>query len=331
MLRNEKGTIILLVAIMLVAILGMCALVIDLSQAYSNQARIKNAVDLATIAGASQLVGPATVDITKNTALQYLNNNLTMTIPSFAPLTLGSQGLTIQVGIYNFNNMTFTWDELNPSVNALMVSYQYNSNNFLAPIFMVGNTQLIGTATVAKQIAAKVQPGTGFPFVIYSSAINGAVQNGYMITLYTGSTMDNAYWTTYTDSNPSTTDVNSAIDYFQTGMGTPPPGITVNDDFAVNDGNMAAVFMTLDPNVLVGMTYLFSVVTPTKSPLVVADGFVGATINSVMDSMRTKSVDITITPGYVDNTFGGLQIGSGMTNVGSSNQSLLANSYGLIQ
>lgn len=331
MLRNQRGTIIPFVIILLPVLLAMGAFVIDLSQAYSSQTRIKNAVDLASIAGISQLNGPASVSNAKNLILQYLNNNLTVTIPSFMALSLGSAGLTIQAGVYDFSSMSFTVDEANPSVNSLMVSYSYDSVFILAPIFMVTSSQLTGTATVAKQIAAKAQPGTGFPLVIYSTALDGADMNDYMITLYTGSNMDNSYWTTYTDSSPSTTDVNNVIDYFQTGMGTPPPGITVNDDFAVNDGNMAAVLMSLDPNILVGMTFLFALVTPTMDNEVIADGFLGGTINNIVNSMGEKYITITVTPGYIDNTYGGLQIGAGMTNVSQTNQSLLSNSYGLVQ
>lgn len=331
MLRNQRGTIIPLVVILLPVLLAMGAFVIDLSQAYANQTRIKNAVDLASIAGISQLNGPASVSNAKNIALQYLNNNLTVTIPSFMSLSLGSAGLTIQVGIYDFSTMNFTVDEANAAVNALMISYSYESMNILAPIFMVTSSQLTGTSTVAKQIAAKLQPGSGFPLVIYNTALDTAQMNGNMVNLYSGTMTDNSLWTDFTTTNPSATDINNVLDYFQTGMGTSPPGITVNDCFNVNDGDMGSVFMNIDPNVLVGMTYIFPVVTPTNNGQVKADGFVAGIINEIVDSMGQKYVGITIQPGYVDNTYGGLQIGSGMVNVDSNNQSLLSNSYGLVQ
>lgn len=331
MLHNKKGTIIPLVAIMLTVILGIGALVIDLSQAYANQTRIKNAVDLAGLAGISQLNGPSSIASAKNAALTYLNDNLTMTIPSFSGLTLGSSGLMIQAGIYDFVSMNFTFDEVSSNVNALMISYSYDSMNILAPILMAGDTQLVGTSVVAKQVAAKAQPGSAFPLVIYTSAINGASMNGNMVTIYSSTAMDNSYWTDYTDANASTTEISNIIDYFVTGMGTSPSGVSVNDTFAVNDGGMGGVFMSMDPDFFVGMTFLFSVVTPTMDNEVQADGFIGATINSITDNMGAKTLELTITPGYIDNSFGGLQIGTGMTNVDSSDQPLLANSYGLVQ
>ena len=317
------------VAILLTVVISLGAMVIDLSNGYSLKTRIKNAIDQSTLAGTSQLAGPATVSNAKNLALQYLTDNLTKTIPSFSSLSLNSTGLSIKAGLYDFTNMTFTWDEVSPNVNSIMVSYTYNSMTFFSNIFMVSSINVGDGATAAKQPAAKALPGSGFPLVIYTTALDGAVNN--MITLYSASGMDNSYWTDYTNNNASTTDIKNVVDYFQTGMGTMPPGITVNDTFRVNDGGMGGVFMNLDPNILVGMSYLFSLVTPGANSQVKADGFIGATINSIVDSMGTKSIAITITPGFIDNTFGGLQLNSVMTNVSQNNQSLLADAYGLVQ
>ena len=331
MLRNKKGTIIPLFVVLLTVIIGFGALVADLSQSYSLKARVKSAVDEATLAGISQLVGPATVSDVKNLALQYLNNNLTMTIPSFNSLSLNSEGLSIQAGIYDFNNMTFTWDEVSSNVNALMISYSYNSKVYFGNIFMIGSVQVADKATAAKQPATKALPRTGFPLVINSAALSTVINN--MVDLYSATSADNSLWTDYTNNNPSTTDIKKVLDYFQLGAGVTPPQINVSDTiFATNDGGMAGIFMSLDSNVLVGMTYLLPVVTPVAmTNQVTADGFVGATINAIVDSMGSRYVTITIIPGFVDNTFGGLGFGSSMTTVSSANQSFLANAYGLVQ
>lgn len=335
MLRNYQATILPVVVILLVALLGVGGLVVDLSQGYLVQTKIKNAVDLATLAGISQLNGPETVNNVKNTTLQYLNNNLTMTIPSFQSLTLSSEGLSIQIGVYNSTNMTFTVDELNPDANAIMISYRHNSMTFFAPVLMIDNILVADDSTVAKQPAGRMRPGSGFPLVVYNTALNDARTNNNMLNLYSAGDMDNSFWTDYTAENPSTTDIRNVLDYFQTGMGTVPPGVSVEDSFRVNDGGMGGIFMSMNPNVLLGMTYLLAVVTPLEhyadSKLVKADGFVAATINNIVDSMGQKYIDITIQPGYIDNTFGGLQIGNGVVNVDSNNRPLLSNSFGLVQ
>lgn len=332
MLRNEKGVAIVFFALMLVITLGMGALVTDLSLAHSNRTRIKNALDFASLAGISQLTNPASVSNAKQTALDYLNNNLSMTLSSFTPLSLSSNGLSIQAGIYDFNNMTFTFDEANSNINALMISYNYNSPTFFSDIFMINSASISESTTASKQIAAYASPGGAFPLIIYSTSLANIMNNVLDLVVYSAAQMDNSYWTDYTSSNPSTTDVNNILDYFQYGMGTAPPGITLNDTFNVNDGGMGGIFMNLDVNALAGMTLLFSIVSPTlMSGEVMADGFLGGTINSVTDSMGQKSISLTVIPGYIDNSFGGLQIDSGMTNVNPGDESYLAKAFGLVQ
>ena len=335
MQRSNKGTIVAFLALMLPVVLGMGALVTDLSMKYENKTKVKNAIDFATLAGISQLTSQANVSNAKQTALTYLNNNLTMSLPSFSPLSLNSTGLSIQAGVYDFNNMSFTLNEQSPNVNALKISYTYNSSTFLSRIFMITNSTLTENSTVAKQVAAHAQPGSGFPMVIYNSVLDDARQNNNMVNLYSAGNMDNSFWTDFTDSNPSTTDIRNVLDYFQTGMGTQPPAISVDDPFRVNDGGMGGIFMNMNPNVLVGMTFVFPVVTPTHEyidhKLVKADGFVSGTIDSIVDSMGQKYIGITIQPGYIDNTFGGLQIGSGVTNLSSSNQALSSSAFGIVQ
>lgn len=330
MYHNQTGSILPLISLILVIVLGLGALAVDISNSYFNQTKIKNAVDFATLAGISQLNGPATVTTAKNTALQYLNNNLSMNIPSFQALTLSSPTLSIQAGIYDFISRTFMVDEANQNVNALMITYRYSLMTFLGGIASKNNIDVGDTATVAKQPATRAERGSGFPLVIYSTALDTASQNGYMVNLYSAGAMDNSYWTDYTSSNPSTTDIRNVIDYFQTGMGTIPPPITVNDTFNVNDGGMGGVYMNLNPSILLGMDYLFAVVTPTMDREVMADGFLFGTIDNIVDSMGQKYISITIMPGYIDNTFGGLQI-TGTTNVSAQNQSALANGFGLVE
>lgn len=329
--RNKKGVAVPFFALMLTAVIGLGALVIDVSQVYSLKARVKNAIDQAALAGISQLTNQSSVGSAKNVALQYLNNNLTSTIPSFTALTLGDNSLSLQGGIYDFSNMTFTWDEASSNINALMISYTYNSMAYLASIFMITSFNISDSVTVAKQPAGYMPPGGGFPMVIYSTALDDARVNNNMVDLYSSSSMDNSYWTDFTSSNPSTNDIKKVLDYFQYGMGTVPPGISINDTFRVNDGGMGGIYMDMDPSILVGMTYLFAVVTPTMSNEVMADGFVAGTINNIVDMGGPKYINITIIPGHIDNTWSGLTLGPSVTNINSNDQALLASGVGLVQ
>ena len=330
-LRDNKGVVLPFFALMLIASLGLGAMVIDVGQEYALKTRVQNAVDTSTLAGISQLNTSSNITTVKNTALTYLNNNLSSTIPSFQSLTLDDSNLSLQVGVYNSSTMTFTVNEQVSVANAVRISYTYTASTFLAPIFMINSIQITNHAIAAKQIAGYVAPGTGFPLTLYSSALTSALANSNMVDLYSGGNMDNSFWTDFTDSNPSTTDIRNVVDYFQYGSGTTPPAITVNDDFAINDGGMGGIFMDLEPSILEGMTFIFPVIENGATNTAMAQGFVAGTIDDIVDSMGDRYISITIIPKYIDNTYGGTAVGPGVGNIGSSEQGLLANSYSPVE
>jgi hypothetical protein len=328
-LRKQNGIAAAFLAVIFVIAMGFMGYSIDMAQTYSLASKVKTAIDLASLASISQLDGTSSIPTVKNTAVSYLNSNLSMTIPGFTNLTTASSDLSLQVGIYDSSTMTFTWDELSSSVNAIRISYTHTYTPLVLSYFMISAVPVTGTSGASKQIAGYMAPGTGFPLTIDTSTLATALASSNMIDLYASGSMDNSYWTDYTGSNPSTTDIRNVLDYFQEGSGTIPPGVGINDTFRVNDGGMGGAFNDLDSSVLVGMTYVFPVVTLTSSTTGRADGFIAATITGIVNSMGSKYISITIDPNYVDNTFGGLQVGTNATNVSSGNQSLLANAYGL--
>ena len=116
MKRSKKGMIAAFLVLMIPVILGMGALVTDVSLKYANQTKVKNAVDFASLAGISQLTSQSNISNAKQVALTYLNSNLTASLPSFTSLSLNSQGLSIQAGIYDFSSMSFTVNEQSPNV-----------------------------------------------------------------------------------------------------------------------------------------------------------------------------------------------------------------------
>ena len=89
--------------------------------------------------------------------------------------------------------------------------------------------------------------------------------------------------------------------------------------------------MDLEPSILEGMTYLFSVVEDGASMTGMAQGFVAGTIDEIIDNRGNQYISITIIPKYIDNTFGGIGVGPGVGSVGVSEQGLLANSYSPVE
>lgn len=334
MLRNKKGIAIPFFAIMIVAIIGLGALVIDISQAYSLKTRIKSAIDLSCIAGISQLVNQSNISTAKDITLQYLNDNLTMTIPSFNPLTLSSQGLSVQVGVYDISSMNFTWDEANPKVNAIMISYTYNSMNILGPVFMIDSIQVQDSATSVKQIAGHMAPGGGFPLAIQSTLLSQARANNNMVDLVQAGTA-NSFFTAFDSSNASTDSIKQIVNYFKDqSLGVSPPSLTVGEEFQINNGNLTSLYMTVDDPVFEGMTYVAPIVQVNQNftNKIKVEGFIGFTINDIYKAGNNYHIAATIIPGYVDNRWSGLTIAAGPgADISPEDQALLASSYGLVQ
>lgn len=332
--RNLHGSIVPFVALILVTLLALGALAIDISNSYSAQTKVKNALDLAALAGISQLNGPQTVSLARSTALQYINDNLSMNLPSFETLVIPNNNLSIQLGVYDFTNMTFTWDELNTNVNSIMISFNYNVMTFLATVLSRENV-LVGDNTIAaKQPAGELAPGGGFPLVIDSAALSQARANNNMVNLEQTGNNSNSYFTSFSNQNANANDIRDILSYLtDPTSGTRPPGISVNNGFDVNvnNGQLGSVYMDLNSVSFEGMTFVAPVGSLTNNNEARVDAFVGVTINDVYQDMGDWYIDITILPGYIDNTWSGFTIGSGIQNINNNDTSLVANSFGLVQ
>ena len=331
-MRNRKAIVAPFFALLITVIIGLGGVVLDLSQAYSIKAKIKNAVDAAVLASISQLITNSDTTNGKNVALNFLNSNLTNTINSFQPLTLSSEGLSIQVGVYDFNTMTFTTNEESPGINAIMVSYNYNYSTFLANIFMINNFQISDQAVAAKQIAGKMAPGGGFPLALEYMVLSDAKLNNNMIDLVQ-SGVANSFFTAFMNDTASANDTKDIINYFinqNTGMS--PPELSVGEIFQINNGSLTTVYMSLDPICFEGMTFVSPIVRLQDgfSNTVQVEGFVGFTINDIYKVGNDYHVAGTIIPSYIDNHWSGLTIAAGPGNIPQEDQSLLATSFALV-
>lgn len=67
--KNQKGTVVVLVATMISFFIGMCALVVDLGILYLNRVELVNAIDAAALAGAQDL--PDNMEAAKAAVARY--------------------------------------------------------------------------------------------------------------------------------------------------------------------------------------------------------------------------------------------------------------------
>lgn len=331
-MRNNKAIAVPLFAIITIAILAVASLVIDSSYAYSVKTRIKNAVDLSSLAGISQLTNTNSISNVKNTSLQYLNNNLIMTLNPFSPLTLDSQGLMIEVGVYDFNAMTFTVDEQNPNLNALRVVYSHTSMTLLANILMISNIQISDSSTSAKQAAGNLAPGGGFPLAINKSVLPQARLNNNNFDLTQSGEDQNSYFTSFKEDNANANDISDILDFFEEGGGLKPSEIRIGEEFQINNGVLASVYMDLNESFFEGMIFISPVVTLNNfSNMATVEGFVGFRIRDIYMAGNDYHIAGAIIPSYIDNNWSGLTPGGRPNNIPISDQGLLANGIGLVE
>ena len=79
------------------------------------------------------------------------------------------------------------------------------------------------------------------------------------------------------------------------------------------------------------MMFIFPVIEDGAQSTGMAQGFVAGTVDDIVTSMGDRYISITIDPKHIDNTYGGSGVGPGVGSVGTSEQSLLANSYAPVE
>ncbi len=328
-IRNNKGISIIYFTLMTSVFVGLMCLVIDLSQTFTYKARVKSACDLASLAGISQLQSISNTFSAKDSALQFLNTNLSSTIPSFTSLSQGSPDLNLEVGIYDFSTNRFTSDESSSSANALKVQYTYQLMTGLSDYFMISSINISGSAIAAKQPATKAHSGTSFPLLINSSELTNALSNSNMLDLIQTGGSQNSYFSAF-DSSANEPDITQILYNFQSGTGSIPPEVVTNNNYRVLNGNPNNIYSNITDTLLEGRSYIFPVVSVSGNSATVL-GFVGATLDDIYLSGSDYHVSLTIIPGYIDNSYGGTVIAGNIGSIGTSEQTLLAKGYTLVQ
>lgn len=335
--RNDSGIALAFFSIFIPVLIGFIGLVVDLSQVYAYSSRIKSATDLACLAGVSQMESVADVTTAKTTALSYLNNNLSMTLPNFTNLTLSSTGLSIQGGVYNFSNSSWTFDESSSSVNSIRITYTYTINSLLAGYFMINSFNTSSNSIAAKYYAGTALDDTACPITVDQSVLTNLVASGSNdITLYVDAGTDtNAYFSTF-DNMSNYGQVVSYLNHLRMdgGMSStdvlPQVAIGSTFDYISMSLNKNHVFT----DELLGWTltandkYIFPVVSDDAMGTLTVKGFLGAQVTAFGLGAMGYYIDITVIPGYLDNVQGGLKLGE-PTITDSSEKALLADSYGI--
>ncbi len=332
--RNQNGFIAAFVAILMPVFIGVMALSIDLPRVFSFNTDIKSALDLASTAGISQLMSADDITLAKTTALTYINNNLTMTLPNFTDLTIIDPNLSLQCGVYDPSTMIWTFDEADPNVNSLKITYTYTPESLLSQYFMINSFPIMVISLAGKSYAGVAGGGTSFPFALDPSALTSAAADSNMVRIYQTGDSQNSYLSDYT-GNSSEVDLTAEANYFRGLGGTPPPSTSIGLTYMVfnGSGQIENFYLNnLNPwTPTFGTIFIFPVATSGVGNTETIRGYVGGTIDGFGITGMIYYTDLTLYPKTADNTWGGLITGSQPSALDATQLSFLATGAGLLQ
>jgi hypothetical protein len=330
--RNEKGFIAAFFTVFLPVFIGIFALTVDMPKLYSCSSDIKSGVDLATLAGISQLQSSSDITQAKLAAVSYLNSNLSRTVPGYTNANLGDSNLDVKVGVYDFSTSMFTWDEASSSVNAIMLTYSHQASSVWSNYYMINSFTVSSSSTAAKYYAGSASTGTSFPLAIEKSVLTSALSNSTQ-RIYQFGMSTNSYFTAF-DNNASVGDIEDTIDYFQGRSGTPSRSVAIGDNFKYNSGALATAYLYINlvfPWTLPGHSFVFPIVTKGSGNDLTAEGFTSATINNFGIGAMGYYMDVTFQQHQNDNTWGGLQPGSEPSNIPTNEKIYLSTAYKIVE
>lgn len=156
-IRNDKGSVMVYVTIIMFVLLGATALAIDGGTLYLTKSRLQNAVDAAALAGASQLLEDPDGEEAQKRAAAYLANNQVELPDGYGgslnggntPITLseGSDVVTLDVGEWLVTSLDSYYSQIRVTV-AREVPLGF------ARIFGHGNTRTVTATAVAELVPA---------------------------------------------------------------------------------------------------------------------------------------------------------------------------------
>jgi Flp pilus assembly protein TadG len=272
-LRDQRGAVAIMVALLMMVFLGFAALAIDLSHLYVARNELQNAADAGALAGASVLYnadGTAVNEGANQEAYDAATANKSENTAVDVNWTEGNEG-DVQRGHWSFADRTFTpnastvpvdlWDvssdelDANTSfINAVRVIARREATpvaSFFARIFGYPNFQLSARAVAYLGFAGTLNPGdVDQPIAIckesllmddeYSCNIGRMINSGQNVE-----SSETGGWTSFNQDNPCTGGTNAQeVKDLVCGDGNPYE-INLGGDMATNGGDIQSAFNQL--------------------------------------------------------------------------------------
>jgi Flp pilus assembly protein TadG len=232
-LRNEKGSVLVFITLMVVLLLVMVGMGLDTGHLAYVRSTGQPAVDAAALAAASAVPGGVLADVQNRAAVfnatntfqgsndsQYRIKAENVTLVTYDDST-SPPTVTKTTDITKANGARVALENTNPyggTVNRAM-----KSPLFLTPLFNLMGVNQSGTQEVSVSAVAVVRGIPGLPVAIEQSLCD-TTKNPYKI-INSSSVVDNSGYTSYWINNTSKTVLSDMIDNNYTCDSIPPVGV----------------------------------------------------------------------------------------------------------
>jgi Flp pilus assembly protein TadG len=241
-LKEERGAASIMVAVSLVALLGMGALAVDLGYVMSTRSEVQKAADASALAAASRLVqlyndqnGNLNEAEMTAAAIEAANQSSHSNTASNTSLSVASGD--VQLGVWNPTNKTFTLGGAADEMNAVKITMRRDGSTNGPISLFFGSVVGVSTVNVSAQavswfgsVGSVGEGGVTLPLVISQDAY---VQGSDPLTFHADGE-DTSGWSTFFETGGGS----SLVAAYITGE-TPIPAVKVGDQLNVYNGNMS--------------------------------------------------------------------------------------------
>jgi Flp pilus assembly protein TadG len=229
--KNERGSVIVFVTLMIVLLMVMVGLGLDTGQLSYTRNMGQGAVDAAALSAASALYTGNPTEVANRAAWFNSSNNYT----GSAKNTIGSANVSYVK--YDFDSQIMTYDAPIATANGVRVALE-GGTAMKTPVFLTPLMNLFGIATsgvqnVTVSAVSVVSAVPTLPIVVYDTQCAGP--NPIKIRA-TDDPNETGCWTTFFDGSTSKPDVVGLMKAAGTCEGA-AQGVKKGDIIHLNDGN----------------------------------------------------------------------------------------------
>jgi Flp pilus assembly protein TadG len=246
--RNERGSVIVFVTLMVVLLLIMVGLGLDTGQLTYVRNQGQAAVDAAALAAVSGLVvTPKTHDQVVARAAGF---NLTNNYVESKTNTIGSSHVSYVK--YDYTTNQITYGEPIATANGVRVALEGNANSITTPVFLTPLMNLLGigasgTKDINVSAVATIITKPAIPIALWSAlcpadgVMYPNVEVKFQHPTKTGDG-ENSCWTTFLDCSSGASDIKALFEVAETCSGSPINGeIAIDVPICQNRGQVNSV------------------------------------------------------------------------------------------